>query len=199
MMTRFFRIVLFLMGLLLYVTIVVRMVQPADPDQNYVAIVGNRPGGRCCYTYMVNPAKNEAHRVRLSVIEQPVASSSISPSGRWRYAHVQTQTGRLVYLIRLDDDGFLRLPDHVGKGRYVHWDSQDDVLYFIGRGPAAEMALHRLTPQNPEPERLTDYTFQDVRAIHQQPLPHLPDFAPWLLAFWTITALVLAGALRPRR
>ena len=197
-MIRFFRIVLLLMGLLLYATITVRMVQPSNPVQTYIVIVGNRPGGLCCYTYMVNPVKNEAHRVRLSVIEQPVATSSISPSGRWRYAHVSTQTGRLVYLIRLDDDGFLRLPEDVGQGRYVHWDATRDILYFIGRGPASAAALHRLTPQNPDPVRLTSYLFEDVRAIHQQPIPHLPDFAPWLLVVWAINVLVLAGALRPK-
>jgi hypothetical protein len=46
--------------------------------------------------------------------------------------------------------------------------------------------------------RLTSYLFEDVRAIHQQRIPHLPDFAPWLLVFWAINALVLAGALRPK-
>ena len=197
-MIRFFRIAFFLIGLLLYATIVVRMIQPADPVKNYIAIVGNRPGGSCCYTYMVNPAKNDAQRARISVVEQPVVSSSISPSGRWRYAHVQTQTGRLVYLIRLDDDGLLRLPDQVGQGRYVHWDAQDDVLYFFGRGLAAAAAMYRLTPDDPNPVRLTSFIFQDVRAIHQQPLPHLPAFAPWILIFWAINALVLAGGLRPR-
>jgi hypothetical protein len=148
---------------------------------------------------MVNPRRDEADRVRLSVVEQPVATSSISPSGRWRFAHVQMQTGQLVYLIRLDDDGFMRLPDQVGLGRYVHWDAEEDILYYIGGSGTPTMALHRLTPDDPTPVRLTSYLFQDIRAIHQQPLPRLPGFAPWLLLFWAINVLFLAGALRPRR
>ncbi len=188
------------MGLSLLLLSLVQAVRPAQANDLYPTIYGNLPDGTCCGVYMVTEARRDAQRVHIERITQPPNPAlSISPSRAWRFAHVVMPRGTEVYLLPLPEGDPVRLPAMTAQGWYFHWAAQRDILYFLRRNRDNESAFFRLTPQDIIPQQMTDYTFQSVRSVHEQPLPRTEAFSPWLTLLLGGTSLVLGVGLHVHR
>ena len=194
-MIRFWRLLFFIFSLSIFIPTVLRTIQPQESTGLYQVIYGDTFPRVCCSAFLINEERREANRVRLGVADQPAAVSQISPSNDWRFANVSTPQGNRSYLIPLDGSDPMRLPEAVNNVEDAFWSTQADVLFYLQRNEFLTTALFRLTPDNPDPVRLSRYQFFNIRTIHEQPLP-TTSFTPLVLLFYTVNMLVIAGGLR---
>jgi hypothetical protein len=198
MMMGFWRLLLGLLSLFLLLGTILRALQPGQPDHLYSVIYGDRPWTLCCGVYLVSEGRQVAGRVQLPAVPQYRVLSDVSPSGSWRFANVDLGRRRAAYMVPQDGGEPLRLPDSVAQGWHYHWSPETDELYYLGWGDRQGTAFFKISPIERVPERLSGFQFGRVRSIHQQRLPILEGFTPWLLLFWGINALLIAALLKPR-
>lgn len=194
---RFYRILLFLFGVFLFIVAVLRAIQPQTVQETYLMIYGMRAGGNCCETYLLNPDKRTPNRAQVGVSAQSSDLSPISPSQAWRLAHVRTR--RLeVYLLPLKDPTQepIQLDQRLGRSwQYIQWSGQGDKLYYLDWAGGIAAALFEVTPENDwQPEQVSPPMFSHVRTMQEQGLPYTTYF-PWVLIGLAINVLVIAVLL----
>lgn len=194
---RFLRWTLAAMGLSLFALTLLRWVQPAETQRHYQVVYG-AVHGKCCSVYVVNERTRQANRAQIGLVQQNDIWDSLSPSRQWKFANVQLSIGSdyQAYFIPLAGGDLIPIPASSAQGWFYHWSSREDTVYWLGRSHSFQSALFRANPQNPTPQRLTDYSLDNVRTIQEQPLPLLPAFTPWVMLFWSLNVLFIAGGLK---
>jgi|GEM_PF-4247290 len=195
-MYRVWRLVFILMGGGILLITGLRMLQPTTTSEQYRILFAAVDGRDCCDLYMISERNRTANRVQVALSSQPLQSYSLSPSLTWRYSVVEAKRGQYtLYFIPSDGAEPQAAPPESAYGFYYHWDTDDDMLYYLRSIRAEPAGFFRISPAEDEPVRLSRDQFTDIRAIHEQPLP-LTAFFPWVLLFLAGNMLFLGGALR---
>lgn len=209
-MYRTLRLFFTVFGVCLFATTTLRAIQPIETTGIYPVIAAGQPDGLCCNVYIVTDRRELAQRVQVGVgsqlaesnpffgagIQAPVITNLISNSNDWLFVPViNNDSEKYAYMIPTDGGDPVRLSDEVVQGWNHYWSEFEDTLYYVKRDNLDGSALYSISPPATQPTRLTDNAFGEVRSINERGLP-ASDFAPYLLLFWCINLLFIAGGLR---
>lgn len=200
-MTRFWTCICLLLGGFLLVSTVIRAVQPRQTTGVYQVVYGDLHGGLiCCTAYLINEPRRQANRAQVGLLQQDdsLPDSNVSLSGDWKFANVLVSLmgDYRAYFIPTNGDDPMPLPAPVSDGWYAHWSTRNDTLYYFAReGARYESALFRVSPDQPNPVRLSNYVFGVIRTFQEQPLP-TTQFSPWALLVISFNLLLIGGLWR---
>lgn len=203
-MLRLMRLTCALWGLLLFALVLIHAARPAESSQTYRVIYAEHDG-ICCATFLINERQAAANRVQMGVIPEPLDMNPVSVSGRWRFALVDTPQGVRAYFLplengrQIEDGPLIQLPDseEIAFIQYHQWSAVDDVMMYLALNYSRYvLAYFEVSPDDPEPRRMSHYMFTRVRSLHEQYLPPLGSFSPWVLLILSLNLLVIAGGLK---